>query len=341
MDAIDEYSQRLVVEMRACGADVYYIRDGLSPGFVRQVCPTWVLVQYNPFRYGHWGFAPGLLRDAVRVRHGRHPVRIALMVHEAWVPILDWRTALMGLWQRLQLRILLEIADCVMASTESLTLALGGGTVHAPVGSNVTPADSSTEAARRALELGPGERLVIATFGRRHETRALGVATEAINAVLAVRDGHPTTILNLGADAPPLDLPAGADVRQPGPLSEHDLSLHLWASDLVLLPFTDGISTRRGTLMAALAHGRPVLALRSSATDNVLVSRPEVLRLTEVSDPGAYARAAVELSADSARRRTLGEAGRLLYAEKFDWAQVAARTMATLASAASSARVAQ
>src|SRR5262249_28838598 len=77
--------------------------------------------------------------------------------------------------------------------------------------------------------------------------------------------------------------------------------------DLMLLPLTDGVSTKRGTLMAALAHGVPVVGLQGTRTDRIL--RGDALTLTPAGDPAAFARAAVALAGDPAALRAPGEAG--------------------------------
>jgi glycosyltransferase involved in cell wall biosynthesis len=113
-------------------------------------------------------------------------------------------------------------------------------------------------------------------------------------------------------------------------MNAHELSLHLLAGDVALLPFTDGVSTRRTAMMAALAHGLPVLGLRGVSTDSSLLEHPEALTLTPVRDTAAYARAAVELTSDADRLRAAGEAARRLYSDQFDWPLVAQRVKAAL-----------
>ena len=132
-------------------------------------------------------------------------------------------------------------------------------------------------------------------------------------------------MLNLGAGAPALSAQEGVRIDTPGRLAEHELSLHLSTADLCLLPFTDGVSTRRTTLMAALAHGLPVLGLDGRGTDSVLTRHPDAIVLTATGDRACYARAAVELGADRMALRARGEAARRLYEEQFDWPVVADR----------------
>ncbi|HEY6887604.1 MAG TPA: hypothetical protein VI300_07490, partial [Solirubrobacter sp.] len=62
----------------------------------------------------------------------------------------------------------------------------------------------------------------------------------------------------------------------------------------------------------------------------ILLAHPEALPLTAAGDRAAYARAAVALAADPERRRAIGERGRALYAECFDWPVLARRVGAEL-----------
>jgi glycosyltransferase involved in cell wall biosynthesis len=326
IDAIDEYSRRLVDALRAGGGDARYVADGLSPTRPAARTAPWVLLQYNPFGYGRAGFAPWLIRDAVVLRR-RYRVPLALMVHEAWIDISDARSLVIGAYQRLQLRALLRLADVVLASTEALVEDLGDRAIHAPVASNITPVAIPAAAARARLGL-PDGALVIALFGRGHPTRALGHAEAAIVGLAGAHGPERVTVLNLGAGAPPIAVPVGVDVQSPGRLDADEVSLRLRASDMMLLPLVDGLSTRRTTLMAALAHGVPLFGLRGAKTDRVLVDHPQAVSLTPVHDVGGYVRAAVALAADRERLRRLGESGRRLYVEQFDW-PVAARRVRT------------
>jgi glycosyltransferase involved in cell wall biosynthesis len=326
MDAIDEYSRRLVRAMSDDGLEARYLSDGLA--CVDSVRPAWILLQYNPFRWGHSGFAPTLVRDAYRFkRRGGAP--LAVMVHEAWIDMTGAKSTLIGLWQRAQLRALLRRADRVMTSTQALATELGHGAVHLPVAANVTPAQTTPGDARHRLAL--DGRLTIALFGRGHPSRALDYAQSAVAALATAHGAGRLVVLNLGAGAPAVAVPPGVEVHSPGSLPEEELSLRLWASDLVLLPFTDGVSTRRGTLMAALAHGRPVLGLHGASTDDILADSREALVLTPAGDSAAFARRAVELTGDPPRLLAIGEGGRRLYESRFDWPVLARSVRRVLA----------
>jgi glycosyltransferase involved in cell wall biosynthesis len=326
IDAIDEYSLHLVEAMGASGIETRYLPNGLAPLLQDSAEPSWILLQYNPHSYGRSGFAPSLVRDLRRVRY-RSRAPLLVMVHEAWTEMTDAKSTLVGGWQRAQLRALLRLADGVMTSTETLARRIGGCAVHVPVAANITPISTSPGAARERLGL--NGRLAVTLFGRGHPSRALDHAEAAIAALADAHGKDQLMVLNLGAGAPRLRLPHGVAVRNPGRLEADELSIHMWASDLVLLPFSDGVSTRRGTLMTALAHGRPVLGLRGCNTDAVLADAPDALALTPAGDPHAFSRAAVELASNPGRLHALGHAGRRLYESRFDW-PVLARSVASV-----------
>lgn len=334
VDAIDEYSRRLVHALCRRGNPASYTSVGLPPARRVDVGLAWILVQYNPFSYGRWGVAPKLVRDAVAIRR-RLAAPFAVMVHESWVETHDWKSALSGAYQRVQLRSLSRIATVLMATKQTVARQLGPGCVHVPPGSNITPVAATFQTARDTLGL--GDDLVIALFGRGNPSRALDDAEAAIEAVVHVGDPHRVRVFNLGADAPSLHAHPAVQIVRPGKMSADQLSLHLWASDLVLLPLTDGLSTGRTTLMAALAHGVPVLGLRGRATENFLLEREDVVTLTPVGDRDAFTRAAVNLVADRSRLRARGLAGRRLYLEHFDWPHVARRVISAIESAPATA----
>src|SRR5262249_13395520 len=138
----------------------------------------WIVLHYQPFSYGRWGFAPALIAAAAGTRrHGDQ--RLALMVHEAWVPMVDWRSTLMGLWQRADVGALVRMAAAAMASTEALSRTTGGA-VPMPIPANIVTIDTTPTAARSRLGL--DGKLAVALFGRDHESRALDHADRAIAA---------------------------------------------------------------------------------------------------------------------------------------------------------------
>lgn len=324
MDAIDEHSLRLVHALVESGHPARYVAGDLSAVRRAGTRPTWILLQYMPFSYGRWGVAPVLVRDAIAVKRTTGAM-LGVMIHEAWVPMNDWRTRLIGAYQRVQLRSLLLVADAIIVTTESLGRNFGGRAVHLAVGSNITP-NAMTRVTARS-KLGIGDELVVALFGTGSPHRALEHAEEAITALAAERGAGTVRVLNLGAGAARLRVPCEVRVNAPGALPAEDVSLHLRASDLLLMTFADGVSTRRTTLMAGLAHGLPVIGLHGISTDEVLLMHPEALMLTPVGDCGAFVQAVLDITANPERLEVAGRAARQLYANQFDWPVAAHRLM--------------
>jgi glycosyltransferase involved in cell wall biosynthesis len=294
---------------------------------------TVAVIQYSPFCYGRRGFAPWLPAYLLAMRAGGRGPGVALMVHEPHVPMTSWRWTLMGLWQRFQLAALRRSSDVVLTSIEPWARSLAPRrprrrTRHLPVGSNLPDARHRRGAERERLGIGDGT-LLVSCLGRDHQSWLGAYVVDAVNAL--ARSGRTVVLLNLGADTLRLDgIDPSVEVRMPGFLEGEALAAKLAASDLFLAPLSDGVSTRRGSLMAALQHGLPVVGTVGPLTDRVLRDASPALRLTAVGDRGRFARAAVAFGEDPDRRRAAGAAARELYEREFDWPVIATRLLAAL-----------
>jgi glycosyltransferase involved in cell wall biosynthesis len=291
-----------------------------------------VILQYSPFCYGRWGFAPWLPAALLRLRRRRPRPTIALLVHEPFVPIVSARSFAMGAWQRLQLEALRLASDVVFASIESWAARLGRRrpsrpVLHLPVGSNVPDMRGAREKQRRALGVSD-DTLVVASCGRRHPGWRGDYVSAAMRRIADT--GTPALMLSLGADAPPFDDLGDIPLHAPGRLSASELASHFAAADLFLAPFVDGVSTRRGTLMAALQHGLPVLGTDGHLTDGLFRQAPDALRLTPAGQPAAFADAAGRLAVSRSERADLGRRGRSLYERLFDWPVTVDKVLAAL-----------
>jgi len=117
-----------------------------------------------------------------------------------------------------------------------------------------------------------------------------------------------------------------------GQSAEADVSAHLLAADIAALPFADGASLRRGSLLAALAHGLPVVTTDDRASSasihrpSSIAHRPlidgENALLVQPGDAPALAAAIERLASDSGLRQQLAAGGRALAAQ-FGWDAIA------------------
>jgi glycosyltransferase involved in cell wall biosynthesis len=102
------------------------------------------------------------------------------------------------------------------------------------------------------------------------------------------------------------------------------VSANLLAADVCVLPYRDGASFRRGSFMAALAHGCPIVSTFPQVSLPELCHGENVL-LVPPDDPDALATGIARLAADPVLRQRLGEAAGGL-ARQFTWQHIAART---------------
>ncbi len=113
-------------------------------------------------------------------------------------------------------------------------------------------------------------------------------------------------------------------VHWTGFLSDARVSAHLQAADMLVMPYRDGASLRRGTLMAALAHGRPLITTTPTAATPQLIAG-ENCCLVPVGDVAALATAVQTLSHDAELRQKLGQ-GAAQLADQFSWGKIAGET---------------
>jgi glycosyltransferase involved in cell wall biosynthesis len=209
-----------------------------------------------------------------------------------------------------------------------------------PIGSNIESRDSAPatiEAIRRKLSL-PAGGCLLGYFGFLNPSkgadlllRALARLDERFHLLFV---GGPTgdsdratnAAYQSGLEALAAELHLDGRVHWTGFVDPAAVSDYLNAADLVVLPYRDGASLRRGSLMAGLAHGRPIITTEP-ATPLPEVVHGENAWLAPVDDPVALAEAITLLAAAPERRSRLGAGARLL-AQGFAWERIAGRTAA-------------
>ncbi len=114
-------------------------------------------------------------------------------------------------------------------------------------------------------------------------------------------------------------------VRWTGYVTPDQVSAALLSADVVVLPYRDGLSFRRGSLHAALAHGCAIVSTTPRVSLPELRDGENVL-LVAPDDPAATGQAVLRLQQDAALRRQIGQGARKL-AQQFTWAHIARRTV--------------
>ncbi len=211
-----------------------------------------------------------------------------------------------------------------------------------PIGSNVGTQPAQTyDAAEWRAKAGatPGEFL-IAYFG--FLNRSKGVET-LLDALAKLRQaGVPARLVMIGgrtgasdptnaAYANEIDrriaaLGLSLSVQWTGFVDDADVSAYLKAADAVALPFVDGASYRRGSLMAAIEAGCAIVTTQPTVPVAAFEDGANML-LVPAGEAEGLARALRQLADDPESRRLLrdGAAG---LAGQFDWRSIARETIA-------------
>jgi len=286
--------------------------------------PDFILIQYVPHAFG-WKAMNLPFAVWVSLRARRHgPVWV--MFHEVLFPF-AWRPsshAVLGVVSRLMARLIAGAADRTFVSIPawgsllSQILPSMKPPTWLPVPC-VVASDATPEAVATVRRSFPSDAVVIGHFGTfgSYITAVLG---PTISLLLSRRPS--AHVLLIGRNAERLFVALATEdtlserVHVAGELPADEIGAYLLACDVLLLPYPDGISSRRGTAMAGLAHGVPIVS-NAGALSEALWSTSQAVRLAAGFDATSMADAVEALLDDPERERT-GERGKALYAASFD-----------------------
>jgi glycosyltransferase involved in cell wall biosynthesis len=269
-------------------------------------------------------------------------VPCVVTLHDLRIPYLFPKAG--GLRRRAVLALARGAAAAIVTNPEDeADLRRAGGVrrlARIPIGSNIAPAlpaGYNRAAWRARLGLAP-EGWLLGYFGFLNASKGGETLVRALAALVAA--GRPAWLLLIGGQAgssDPTDLGYGREVDalaralgvqerilRTGFVPPEEVSAHLTACDVILLPYHDGASFRRGSLMAALAHGCAVVSTLPAVPQPGLLDGANI-RLVPPDDPAACAAAVAELMAAPDLRLRMGQGARNLAAE-FGWARIAEQT---------------
>lgn len=341
-DAVHVWSPFIEEETRndaSNSARVFVHRDlgRLSPPDLRRAgelldqfpAPRRLLVQWVPHGYGYHAMnVPFCLWLWNRARFKGDIIE--LMAHECFLPfkLAALKQNAAALIQRLMTVVLLRAARRVWISIPAWEerwrpLALGRRVpfVWLPVPSNIAVTDDPTGVCRVRARYGLNGEPVLGHFGTygEHDRKML----QAILPLL-LQGGKGLKVILMGRDSdvmrdelvkhrPHL----GGAIHATGVLDAAKLSLHLSACDVLIQPCQGGVSTRRGSVMACLSHGRPIVTTTGCLTESIWRESQAVI-LAPDNDAQAIACETQRLLKDEAERERLSAAASALYYEKFD-----------------------
>jgi glycosyltransferase involved in cell wall biosynthesis len=279
------------------------------------------------------------------LRKSRWPHHVAVTFHDLRVPYLfpkagplRWRANL-ELARHSNLVVVTNAEDCeVLHGYPELSSKLA----EIPIGSNIRPeppADFDRPTQRSQWGVGEDD-LLLCYFGFLNASKG-GEDLMQATARLA-QAGAPVHLLMIGGQVGASDLTntaylqrvqalidqlgIAARVRWTGFTDAKAVSANLLAADIAVLPYRDGASFRRGSLMAALAHGRPIVSTMPAVAVAELAHGQNIW-LAPPQSVEALCEGIVTLWRDAALRQRLAEGASRL-AAAFSWDAIAQRHIA-------------
>jgi len=109
-------------------------------------------------------------------------------------------------------------------------------------------------------------------------------------------------------------------IHATGYLTDTELSYHLNACDVMIQPYPDGITGRRGSILAPLAHGRPIVTNASPRTETLWAESGAVI--IAATTPAEFLNAVRRLEKDPAEWSRISSAARQTYLRYFEPTQM-------------------
>lgn len=315
-------------------------------------------IQYQAAVYG---MHPAINFLPLRLRAWKHRPGVVVTFHDLRVPYLFPKAGRVRWWVVLALA---RWSDAVIVTNEEdlETLApypLSPAPYLIPIGSNIEPRPPvayDRDAWRARWGVGP-EDILLSYFGFLNESKGGETLIRALDRV--VKQGYRARLLMVGGkwgssdptnvayarrvEALIDELGLSERVMWTGYTSSEEVSANLLASDICVLPYRDGASFRRGSLMAALAHGLPIVTTIANSEWRIANSQLSTLHsplstylprlrdgenvlLVPPDDVAALAEAIARLADSPELRHELRQGAKEL-SQAFGWDGIAKKTL--------------
>lgn len=310
---------------------------------LRRLRPQVLLIQYTPHSFDRRGITFAINLLPILLRFSQH-LRIITNFHELYIPFSRSIKHNAGaFWQRSTAMLLASASHALTVTATEWQSRLRSIGIRKPaevipVGSNIplAPMSDDDRVRLRTGILRKSDGFLMAGFGARHD-RDIPTALYGLE---QLKRYGPAKLLWIGGSSPDHQQMMRVeevmrdrgldenDVEWTGALSHPEVSRLLSVCDLMVLPFIDGVSTRRTSAVTALEHGLPLLTTRGACLEPWFVHGENVY-LSPVGDVSALGEALVELARKPEIRARIGKGARDLYETHFAW-DVIARQVASL-----------
>lgn len=312
------------------------------PHLAQQIGATWLHVQYQTAAFAMnpaINLAPNQWRRYAK-RHA-YPLQVAWTYHDLLVPYLFPKAGThLRRWVTLRP---VQTSQLVIATNEGdyqkLAAATGPATrLKIPIGSNIqlhelAPEVRATGSSQRAYGDQP---LLLGYFGFLNRSKGGLTLVQTLHEL--VSQGYNAHLLMIGEKVGASDptnyaylqevealiqqLGLVERVQWTGPLSDAEVSYALQRVSVLLMPYVDGASLRRGTLMAGLAHGCAIVTTTPQSPLPELVDGRDLLYVPPEA-PHLAANAVRRLANEPALRQAL-QVGARRQSQRFTWSTIAA-----------------
>ena len=314
----------------------WHAGEALTEAIVSLAPNATILWQYVPHAYGRGGVNWAILRVMRTLqKRGRRQV---ILAHEIAAPFSAWpHRCLYALSHRYQWHALRGAAEALGISTEAWLEALCDREpglapklflAPSPATIPVTAPSADLAVRWRAGQGWAAPTRVLAYFGTLSRTKQFDWVVRAWQEAQA--PGMPVGLAIIG-DQPGFACPAHLQAlfRPLGFLPAEEVSRALRAANVLALPYADGVSERRTTFMAGLAHDLAVVTTLGPSTGRTL-RQAAFFRASTAGEPSQFARHVKELLRDPGQRQQIGERGGAAYREAYDWSRLVVTLTAQL-----------
>ncbi len=291
--------------------------------------PRHLLLQWVPHGYGYKSMNL-LFCIWLWFRAAWSGDQIEIMVHEPYLPFSrrSWRQNAAALVHRVMAIVLLQKARKIFVAIPKWEQRLRPYALlrklpfqWLPVLSNVPCAHDNSASEEIRERYAPAGKFLIGHFGT-FGSSIVSLLEPIFDRIVTERGELAVLLIGIRSQEFRAELIARnprftAAVHATGPLPVSDLSNHLAACDLLVQPYPDGVSTRRGSFLACLSHGKPVVTTAGELTESFWPECGAVVLVTP-GDVDSFVKSVERLLLDTAERQRLGEAARRLYEERFD-----------------------
>lgn len=317
---------------------------GCWPGVARAARLAGASVIHIQYQAAAYAMQPAVNLLPAYLRWRLPAVSVVTTFHDLRVPFLFPKA---GPLRRQAIRILDRLSHASVLTNQSDLEALGGagdsGGVSKPrrwlipLASAIPcepPAGFTRSGYRGSLGVSDGT-LLLCYFGLMNHSKGVEILVRALRSI--VDHGTDARLLMLGGDSGSSDpgnegyarsidsliarLGLDGRVIRTGFVDPREVSAGLLASDMCVLPFRDGASLRRSSLLAALTHAVPVVTTHPLKPEPLLVDGENVAMVRR-DDPAALGGAILRIWADATGRERLAR-GASEVSSRFTWQAVA------------------